>query len=163
MTRTMMAALAIAGICIGVASAQPQGAGLGLMGGDPSGLSLKVWTGSRTAFDAGLGYSYLGYGQALHVHGDLLWHTRSMIEDAENGYLPLYLGIGARLKMADAGRGYPDMRVGVRIPFGVEYVFPVFPVGLFLELVPVFDLIPGNHWLGYNSSIGFRYYFGGSD
>jgi hypothetical protein len=163
MTRTIVTSLAIAVICIGVAAAQPQGAGLGLMGGDPSGLSLKVWTGSRTAFDAGLGYSYFRYGQALHVHGDLLWHTRSMVEDAGNGYLPLYIGIGARLKMADAGRGYPDTRVGVRIPFGVEYVFSVFPVGLFLELVPVFDLTPWNQWLGYNSSIGFRYYFSNSD
>jgi hypothetical protein len=162
MNRRMLVAPAISIVCIAIAAARPQGVGLGLMGGDPSGISLKVWTGYRTAFDAGLGYSYLRYGTAPAIHGDLLWHSRSVI-DEDNGYLPFYVGVGARLKFADESRYYPDTRLGIRIPFGVEYVFPVVPVGLFFELVPVFDLTPWNQWFDYNSSIGFRYYFGESD
>ena len=164
MDRRIVVLLAAASLCVSIAAAaHPDGFGLGLMGGDPSGLSIKVWTGGRTAFDAGLGYSYFRYGQAMHVHGDLLWHTRNMLTDDDNGFLPFYIGVGARLKMADVGRGYPDTRLGVRIPFGVEYVFPAFPVGLFFELVPVFDLTPWNQWFDWNSSIGFRYYFSGSN
>ena len=162
MNRKILTALAVVGLCIGAASARPNGIGLGLMGGDPSGLSLKVWTGDRTAFDAGLGYSYFRYGTAPHIHADMLWHTRNLIQD-ENGFLPLYVGVGGRLKFADAGRGYPDLRLGVRIPFGIEYVFQPFPLGLFFEIVPVFDLTPWNEWFGYNSSIGFRYYLGGTN
>jgi hypothetical protein len=158
MNRTVLTALAIATICIGVAAARPQGVGLGLMGGDPSGLSLKVWTGPRVALDAGLGYSYLWRGSALHIHGDVLWHTRSLV-DGDDGFLPLYIGLGGRVKLSNSDN---KMRVGVRVPFGVEYVFASVPLGLFLELVPVFDLTPPDGWFGYNSSIGFRYYFSGS-
>lgn len=157
MKRKMTGAVLITILCTAVFAAHPQGIGLGLMGGDPSGFSAKIWTGPHTAFDAGLGYSYWWYGQALQVHGDALWHSRSLIQ-AENGYLPLYFGLGARIKLADRARELPDMRVGLRIPFGVEYVFTEIPVGLFLELVPVIDLVPGMNFGG-NSSVGIRYYF----
>jgi len=160
MNRTVLTALAIAGICIGVAAARPQGIGLGLMAGEPTGLSVKAWTGPHIALDAGLGYSYWWHGQALQVHGDVLWHTRSLTQSGD-GYLPLYIGVGARVKLADEKHEHPDMRVGLRIPFGLEYVFASVPVGLFLELVPVFDLTPETGLSG-NSAIGFRYYFSGS-
>ena len=57
------------------------------------------------------------------------------------------------------------MRIGVRIPFGLEYVFANAPFGLFLEVVPTFDLagVPtGKGLFGPQGSIGFRYYFSGS-
>ena len=165
MNRTaVMTALVITVFCIGVAAARPQGLGLGLMGGNPSGLSLKVWTGPHIALDAGLGYS-TWYGHALTFHGDVLWHTNSLLQSSQDGYLPLYIGLGARVAMADESHHYPDMRVGLRVPFGLEYVFASVPIGLFLELVPTFDLtgVPESKgFFGPQGSIGFRYYFGGS-
>ena len=134
------------------------------MGGEPSGLSAKVWTGGNVALDAGLGYSYWRYGQALHVHGDVLWHSSSLLQSSQDGYLPLYIGLGARVVMANEP-DYPDMRIGVRVPFGLEYVFASAPIGLFLEVVPTFDLsgVPPNHgFFGPQGSVGFRYYFSGS-
>jgi len=165
MNRTVLTALAITSICIGVAVARPQGIGLGLMAGEPSGLSAKVWTGPHVALDAGLGYSYYSYwwpnqGQALQVHGDVLWHTRSLTQSPD-GYLPLYIGLGARVKLANEGHENYPLRIGLRIPFGLEYVFASVPVGLFFELVPIFDLTPTTGPSG-NSAIGFRYYFSGS-
>jgi hypothetical protein len=163
MKRTVLTALAIASICIGVAVARPQGLGLGLMGGNPSGLSLKVWTSPHVALDAGLGYS-LWYGQALSFHGDVLWHTNSLLQSSADGYLPLYIGLGARAVLANAPV-YPDMRIGIRVPFGLEYVFESVPIGLFLEVVPTFDLsgVPPDHSLfGPQGSVGFRYYFSGT-
>ncbi|MFO7651548.1 MAG: hypothetical protein R6X13_09455 [bacterium] len=163
MNRTILTAIAIAGICIGVASAQPSGFGLGLMGGNPSGLSAKVWTSPRVAIDAGLGYS-LWYGRALHFHGDVLWHTNSLMQSSADGYLPLYIGVGARVVMAD-DNDYPDMRIGLRVPFGLEYVFNSVPIGLFVEVVPTFDVsgVPASRgFFGPSGSAGFRYYFSGS-
>ena len=161
MKRTVLTALAIASICVGIATARPQGLGLGLMGGNPSGLSLKVWTGPHVALDAGLGYT-LWYGQALSFHGDVLWHTNSLIQSGD-GYLPLYIGLGARAVLGD-NHNYPDTRVGIRVPFGLEYVFNSVPIGLFLELVPTFDLVgyPESKFFGQQGSVGFRYYFNGS-
>lgn len=163
MKRSVVTALAIASICVGFAAARPQGLGLGLMGGNPSGLSLKVWTGPHVALDAGLGYS-LWYGQALSFHGDVLWHTSSLLQSSADGYLPLYVGLGARAVLANAP-DYPDTRIGIRVPFGLEYVFSNVPIGLFLELVPTFDLAgvpPGRNLFGPQGSVGFRYYFSGT-
>ncbi|MEI7903403.1 MAG: hypothetical protein WCK89_24450 [bacterium] len=168
MNHRVMTALAVASICIGVAAARPQGIGLGLMAGEPSGFSAKVWTGPHVALDAGLGYSYYSYwwpnqGQALQVHGDVLWHTNSLTQSSADGYLPLYIGLGARVRLANVGHetNYP-LRVGLRIPFGLEYVFASVPIGLFVELVPILDLTPDARGFGGNSAIGFRYYFSGS-
>lgn len=153
----LIAAMLIVGLCMNVAVAAPSGLGLGLIIGEPTGLSAKVWTTSRIALDAALGYSWVRYGQAIHIHGDILWHSGSVIQSGD-GYLPLYLGVGVRVKMADDDNEYPDMRVGIRVPFGLEYVFARAPVGLFLELVPVIDLTPETDF-GPNGAIGFRYYF----
>ena len=164
MNRRILAASAVAWLCVGTALARPQGIGLGLMGGNPSGLSLKAWTGSNVALDAGLGYT-LWYGQALSFHGDVLWHTNSLLQSSDDGFLPLYIGVGARVVMGN-DRDYPDMRIGLRVPFGLEYVFYTVPIGLFLEVVPKFDLtgVPHDHgFFGPQASVGFRYYFGGSD
>jgi hypothetical protein len=162
MNRRVLTALAIASICTSVAVARPQGLGLGLMGGNPSGLSLKVWTGPHVALDAGLGYT-LWYGRALSFHGDVLWHTNSLLQSSADGYLPLYIGLGARVVMAD-NEHYPANRIGVRVPFGLEYVFSSVPIGLFLEAVPTFDLAgaPKDKFFGQQGSVGFRYYFSGS-
>jgi hypothetical protein len=150
-------------MCVGVAAAaHPQGLGLGLMGGNPSGFSLKVWTGRHVALDAGLGYT-TWYGEALSFHGDVLFHSHSLVQSAD-GYLPLYIGLGARVVMADAAHDYPNTRIGVRVPLGLEYVFNSVPIGLFLEVVPTFDLAglpPSGQFFGPQGSIGFRYYFGG--
>lgn len=161
MNRTVLTAFVIIGLSVGVAAARPQGIGLGLMAGEPSGLSAKVWTGRNIALDAGLGYSYWWHGRALQFHGDVLWHSNSLI-GARDGYLPLYIGVGARVKLADDRNEYPDMRLGLRVPFGMEYVFTNVPVGLFLELVPIFDFAPDPGFGYFNSAVGFRYYFGGS-
>lgn len=168
MNRKVMTALAIASICVGIAVARPQGLGLGLMGGIPSGLSLKVWTGPHVALDAGLGYALL-YGQALSIHGDVLWHTNSLMQSSQDGYLPLYIGLGARVVMANEAQHYPYTRIGIRVPFGLEYVFASVPIGLFAEVVPTFDLagVPNEgpyhgQFFGPQGSVGFRYYFSGS-
>lgn len=158
MKRTIVTALAFASILAGIAGAQHPGIGLGLMAGEPSGFSAKVWIGPRVALDAGLGYSYWWHGQSAQIHGDVLFHSASLTQPA-NGYLPLYVGVGARVKLADEAHNYPDLRAGLRIPFGLEYVFASVPIGLFFELVPIFDLLPGTGFSG-NSAIGFRYYFG---
>lgn len=158
MNRRLLAAFVVVFLLAGAAAARPQGVGLGLMAGDPSGLSFKIWTSPRVAVDAGLGYSVFWYGQALHFHGDVLWHSRSLVQP-EDGYLPLYIGLGGRVKLSNLDN---KMRAGIRVPFGAEYVFNAVPLGLFLEIVPVFDLVPGTDYLGANSSVGFRYYFGGA-
>lgn len=129
------------------------GLGLGVMAGDPNGLSAKLWTGERTAIDAAAAWSYWGYGgAALHVHADLLFHQFEWLK-VPSGELPVYIGVGGRVKLV------PDkMRLGVRVPFGIEYIFEEIPVGLFLEAAPGMDIVPETRFFS-NGAVGARYYF----
>jgi len=126
--------------------------GLGIAAGEPTGLSAKYWTGRSQALDWGLAWSFEGK-DAFHVHMDYLWHAFRIFE-VEDGSMPLYYGLGGRIKFVE---GHDDL-LGVRIPVGVAYIFPSRKVDLFLEAVPVFDLTPDTD-LSMNAAIGVRYFF----
>jgi hypothetical protein len=130
--------------------AQADGFGVGIILGEPTGLSGKLWLTEKTAADAALAWSVWD-GGALHMHADFLVHSFNLI-NVSQGQLPLYFGIGARLKLSE------DPLFGVRIPFGLAYLFGSAPLDVFLELVPILDLVPATHF-HFNSAIGVRYFF----
>lgn len=136
--------------------------GAGVIIGDPTGLSLKYWLTGETAADIGVGWSFSG-DDYFHIHGDYLLHNFSLIKVPE-GNLPLYYGVGARYIIRENdNRGKnedkdKDNTLGIRIPVGIAYIFADFPVDIFLELVPVVDLIPDTGF-GFDGGIGARYFF----
>lgn len=131
------------------ALSQGSGLGLGLIIGEPTGLSAKIWTSEKTAVDAGVAWSFVDNG-FLHLHADMLLH--SFVIDVDKGQLPLYYGLGAKLVLAN------DLGLGIRIPFGMAYLFESAPIDIFIELVPVLDLIPATTF-NFEGGIGARYYF----
>ncbi len=133
-----------------MASAQDHGFGLGIIVGEPTGVSLKTWTGNRTAFDFALAWSF-GHKDALHVHVDYLFHNFSLFK-VEKGDLVLYYGIGGRVKAVE------KTRVGVRIPIGISYFFERDPIEIFFELGPILDLAPSTDFY-MTGGIGIRYFF----
>lgn len=132
--------------------AQDNDFGLGLMLGDPTAISFKKWTGSKNAFDGGVGWSFGGDGGSFHVHADYLIHSFNLIT-IERGKAPLYFGLGARLNTED------ETKFGFRIPLGVSYIFERAPLDIFFEIAPLFDLVPKTDFGGVEWSIGIRYYF----
>ena len=131
-------------------NAQSKGIGLGLIIGEPTGISFKYWTGSTTAFDAALAWSFIDEG-AFHIHGDYIFHNMRLISVPE-GTLPFYYGIGARIKTAN------DTKLGVRVPLGLAYLFSNASVDIFIEVVPILDLMPKTDF-SINAAIGARYFF----
>jgi len=121
--------------------------GLGVMLGEPSGVSVKKWFSEKTAFDIGAAWSLEDF-QTLHLHSDFLIHSE--LEGSEN--LLFYYGIGGRIIFAD------DPNIGVRIPIGLNYVFENAPFDLFVEAVPILDIAPDVALAG-NGAVGIRYYF----
>jgi len=132
-------------------AAQSGAFGIGVMLGSPTGISAKKWLSRRTAFDAGAAW-FLEDDPLLHLHADYLFH-RSDLDGLVEGRSYAYYGIGGRIKLENE-----DPLFGVRIPFGVTYLFPDAPFDAFFELVPVFDLIPRTQ-IDLNASIGVRFYF----
>jgi hypothetical protein len=130
-------------------SAQSEGFGIGLIIGEPTGISGKYWTGEKTAFDGGVAWSFVDQG-ALHVHADYLVHLYDVIPVA-NGALPLYFGGGGRINVGQ------DFVLGARGVVGLNYHFSGAPVDVFIEIAPVFDFLPSTR-LSMNGGIGVRYF-----
>lgn len=150
-----MALVALLFVSVSSVQAQPKGnegdKGLGIIIGDPTGVSFKAWVNSKHAFDLALAWT-VEKNDAMHIHGSYLYHNNEFF-NPNRGRMPLYYGIGGRVK-ANSNR----TTVGVRIPFGFEYLFQGAPLGLFLEVAPILDLTP-NTELDINSGIGVRFYF----
>jgi len=132
--------------------AQNGGTGLGIILGEPSGISFKTWISGRSAIDAGLAWSF--YGGAYHSHADYLWHNFMLFRlGEEKGKLPLYMGVGGRVKVSGK-----DVLLGARVPIGLAYIFPGDRFDIFLEVVPILNLVPGTGF-DLNTGAGVRYFF----
>jgi len=131
------------------AFSQDKGFGLGVIIGEPTGLSAKLWTSNKTAVDAGAAWALIN-GGFIRFHADALVHSYAI--EVEKGNLPVYFGIGGKVVLSS------NLGVGVRIPFGLAYHFDSAPIDIFLELVPVLELLPATRF-GFEGGIGIRYFF----
>ena len=131
-----------------MAKAQNQGTGIGVIAGEPTGISVKFWQDRNIAIDGGAAWS-LGKNATFHFHGDYLFHSFKVFT---NPAFVFYYGPGLRLRM-----GTED-HLGVRLALGIAYFFKYIPLDAFLEMVPIFDLIPATR-LSFNAGIGVRFFF----
>ncbi len=142
---------------ISEAQAQDRGDGnfgAGVMVGQPTGLSGKLWLGDSNAFHGGIAWQFSPTrATRFHMHFDYARYNFDFI-DAQTGTLAFYYGVGGRILT-----GGTNDRIGVRFPFGLNYQFDDNPIEIFAEVAPILDLSPGTHLRG-NSGAGLRYYFG---
>jgi hypothetical protein len=129
------------------AQSRPGNTELGIILGEPTGLSLKVWQSNASAIDAAVAWSF-GNNESVHVHADYLRHSWL---DVDNGSMAVYYGLGARALLSN------NSRFGARIPIGLEYILPETPLGLFFEVAPLLDLAPSTEF-GVNGGLGIRYF-----
>ena len=154
--RNLCCVLAFYGMMTQGALAQDSGIGVGIIAGEPTGLSLKGWLTERTAWAGAAAWSF-DSNTSFHLHGDYLIHRYDLLH-VENGRLPVYYGLGARVKFDDRGYGHARTRTGIRIPVGVNYHFEQAPVDLFLEVAPILDVAPKTDF-SINAAIGARVFF----
>ncbi len=127
------------------------GVGIGIMAGEPTGFSFKWWRDGDTAIDAATGWS-VGDND-FYVHCDYLWH-RTIEDEQLGGSAPLYYGIGARIIL----REDRDSKFGVRIPIGLDYLFDNGRFDVFVEIAPIFNVMPKTAF-GLSGGVGARFYF----
>ena len=118
---------------------------LGVILGEPTGISFKSWQSDNSAIDAAVAWSF-GENGSVHLHADYLRHNWL---DVDRGSLAFYYGLGGRVKFAD------DSKIGARIPVGLQYMFPETRLSMFFEVAPTLDLIPETSF-GVNGGIGVR-------
>ena len=88
---------------------------------------------------------------AVYLHADYLHHFFGAV-DLQPGRLVPYLGGGGKIAFSK------DTTIGVRIPFGLVYMFSDLPLDVFLELAPGMNLVPATTFDG-GGGIGIRYWF----
>lgn len=141
--------------------AQDHGFGLGVIVGEPTGISGKLWIGERSALDFGFGLSvggdrlfYDGNNKftRVHVHADYLYHFFDVINAGIR--VPLYFGTGPRLNFAgDYGTSFGWRGVG-----GIAWIVKKVPIDIFLEAAPTFQ-VGHDTGLALEGGLGLRYYF----
>lgn len=151
------------------ASSESGDVGFGAVFGEPTGLTVKLWTTHRNAFDITLSYSFFDF---FEIAGDYLWHFPAAISRVTEGkvsdeFVP-YVGIGGLLLFDTSDNpsratGLRSQRrsavaFGLRIPFGLEFLPRGTPLGVFAEFTPGLGLAPTT--FGFlEGGIGARYYF----
>ena len=135
--------------------------GVGLVLGDPLGISAKLWLNKETAFDGTLSF---GSTRSFYIHSDYLFHNYDLLKSEKKAFskktagdikemdLVFYYGGGAYLAFWNTG----SIGLGARLPVGVEYLAD--PFDIFLELVPALSLTP-SMGLGVYGGLGVRFNF----
>src|SRR5262245_10723793 len=94
--------------------------GIGVMLGNPSGISYKMWLDEAIAIDGAAGVDQ----SEFDIHVSLLFHnfdwsknnaSKTIQDIHDNGDLPFYIGIGPRLLFED------KEEFGIRFPAGLSY------------------------------------------
>jgi hypothetical protein len=132
--------------------AQDNGFGIGVILGEPTGLSGKYWSSADKAIDFGIAYSFVSKNSTLSLHADYLYHAFDAIKSSER--FPIYYGFGARLRLI---KGTENM-LGARGVIGIAWLSNKIPIDAFIELVPVFNLFPSTS-LNLDLAVGARYFF----
>jgi len=145
-TSLLAAALAAVLFLPAAALAQSGGTGLGIVLGEPTGVTARFMKGGNN-FQVHAAWSFSDEA-ALQLNGDYLRSGRLETDPM----MPFYFGLGVRVKFAD------DARLGVRVPLGVNHFFRGHPVEVFAEVVPILDLVPDTEF-DFNGAVGLRWYF----
>jgi hypothetical protein len=127
--------------------------GLGIIFGEPTGVSFKYWTGRSMAIDAAAAWSFAD-GSSFQFHMDLLFHSWDVFR-VEKGQMALYYGFGGRIKTKDVNG---DFVMSFRLPLGIAYEIARSPVEVFVEIAPMLNLVPKTE-AAIGGGIGFRYFF----
>ena len=84
--------LLIVFLAMNVHAAERKKIGIGVILGEPTGITGKFMIDDTNAIDVGAGWETSGDNR-LHIYGDYLFHKYDVIE-VSKGLLPLYFGIG---------------------------------------------------------------------
>lgn len=144
-------ALALTLVLSAPARAHDGNFGLGVIAGEPTGVSGKLWLSAATAVDGAMAWSTAADGR-LHLQADFVWHDFDLFE-VDRGALPVYYGVGARVRFAER-----DDVIGVRFPVGLSYLFEGRRFDAFMEVAPILDLAPSTD-VDVEGGLGVRYYF----
>jgi hypothetical protein len=153
LTLTALLALASAAGAAPTSPSSPttEGFGIGVVIGEPSGITASLPVGANNAFNLTAGYGLSHHGGNLTLLGNYVWHQRDLIT-VDAGKISLYYGPGARVLLAR------NSEVGLGVTLGIDYLFEGAPLQAYLEVCPGINVVP-NTETNATAGIGLRYFF----
>jgi hypothetical protein len=125
--------------------------GLGLVGQDPSGLTLKLKLDERNAFDFRLGLDGFA-NDFLLLQGNYIANVVYLARGNDFD-LPFYIGGGASFFFFGN-----DLEIAARVPLGLDLEFANSHLDVFGEIAPQLLLLPGVAPV-IDGAVGIRYFF----
>lgn len=133
--------------------------GIGLILGEPTGISAKLYLKDDQAIQAAAGSAFIGGG--LQVHADYVFHP-FILQQRESFVLPVYFGPGVRVIDYSNGRDSNYLALGLRGVAGLLFDFKSVPLDAFIEVAGVLEyrFADGKGGgIALNAGAGVRYYF----
>lgn len=138
----------------------PRGFGIGVVLGEPTGLTFAVRPNSWNAVQGHLSYSLISDRARANV--DYLQSVAVIQPSSARMEFPVYIGIGGTVGVTDDGPGpFGDNAtawVGGRVPFGITMLPDDVPVEVFAEIAPTVYVLPETT-PGLEGGLGVRAYF----
>ncbi|MEY3212458.1 MAG: hypothetical protein RIT28_2939 [Pseudomonadota bacterium] len=137
---------------------RPEGLGVGVLLGAPTGLSVAYrFDDPRHAVAGGLAWSVSSRDVQLHLDYQLVL-TRYESVEVDTVDFPLYVGVGARFRAGDSPYKN-DPNFGLRVPVGVAVHPKSLPIEGFVEVAPIVGLFPDTT-VYVDAGFGVRVYLG---
>ncbi len=136
--------------------------GIGIVIGEPTGVSAKLYVEDDQAIQAAAGFAFIGNG--LHLHADYVWHP-AVLQARDSFVLLAYVGPGVRfIQYRDGARGDSPshIAIGLRGVGGLLFDFTDNPLDAFVEVAGVLEYGFDDEERGgiaLNAAAGARYYF----
>ncbi len=130
--------------------------GLGLVAGDPTGVTGKFYLANNLAIDGYASWSFID--ESLTLMSNLLYTFAHLPIDSSSLQFPVYLGAGARLGFDKGGKNDDKTLFGARIPVGTAIHWDEINLEVYAEIAPGVEMIPQSEF-DLTGGIGIRYYF----
>jgi len=156
---TVMAAPARADTDEGARGADKGTLGVGIILGEPTGITAKLYLEDDQAIQAAVGSAFIGGG--LQIHADYVFHPY-ILQTRPSFVLPVYVGPGLRLIDYTDGRDSSSFALGLRVVGGLLFDFKEVPLDAFIEVAGVFEYEfkdGAGAGIKLNAGAGVRYYF----
>jgi hypothetical protein len=137
-------------LSVQIGYAQGRGLGVGLILGEPTGISVKGWVTNSGAIEVAIGYPSLSYSYGTAISADYVWHSHIF---RSHEYFPLYYGIGGIFGVSS---GLDIM--GARGVFGIAWWPHHSSLDIFLQVQPTLYFKPASHF-EFDYGLGIRIFF----
>jgi hypothetical protein len=130
------------------------GTSLGLVLGNPNGISARHWLSEEHSIEGAAGWAVSR--SRFQVNGNFLWNQPGAVSIGDQAF-DLFYGAGVSLR-TKSGSANNEVVFGPRVPIGLSHDFANPDIEVFAEAALNIGIIPSSD-LYLDANLGVRFYF----